>query len=339
MIIFLIALMVLTFYDFKIENNINYLDKSQTTSINGIFIIIVFLSHSRSYIELTGMWTGVYNLFFALIGQMMVVMFLFYSGFGLYEQYSKNEEYLHHFMYKRVFKTWIHFMVAIGVFLLLNVIFSREYSIKDILLSFVGWTSIGNSNWYIFDILVLYILFYLSGILGKTISDSPRIFLQTLWLLVIIFWVFLSICKERYWFDTILAFPLGATFSYFKDTIEDILIKKNRWNMTFAISVVLFCVFYTIRNNIGLSISALFFAMIIVLVTMKVIIGNEFLLFLGKNLFPIYIFQRVPMIVLKELGVKNPLIFVSLSALLTIVIACAATRFYGELDKKLFALI
>ena len=35
-------------------------------------------------------------------------------------------------------------------------------SLSRILLSLIGWKSIGNSNWYMFDILLLYVLTYVA---------------------------------------------------------------------------------------------------------------------------------------------------------------------------------
>ena len=86
----LVLLFALTLYKLEIRDNSDYLGIEQSTAINGLFIIIVFLSHANSYVNVTGAISIIYIWFFALIGQMMVVMFLFYSGYGLTEQYKKR---------------------------------------------------------------------------------------------------------------------------------------------------------------------------------------------------------------------------------------------------------
>lgn len=53
------------------------LNKEQTTCINGIFVLFVFLSHFGQYETMP--WN---NLLLA-IGQLMVAPFLFYSGYGM----------------------------------------------------------------------------------------------------------------------------------------------------------------------------------------------------------------------------------------------------------------
>ena len=63
--------------------NEGYLDKEQTSVINGIFVIIVFLGHSFKYTSLGSIFDIAYDTFKFHIDQMIVVPFLFYSGFGM----------------------------------------------------------------------------------------------------------------------------------------------------------------------------------------------------------------------------------------------------------------
>lgn len=44
---------------------------------------------------------------------------------------------------------------------------------------------------------------------------------------------------------------------------------------------------------------AIAFALIVVMLTMKIRIGNSVLQWFGENLFPLYIYQRLPMIALQ----------------------------------------
>ena len=50
------------------------------------------------------------------------------------------------------------------------------------------------------------------------------------------------------------------------------------------------------------NICAIFFALTILCITMRVRIQNRHLCWLGKNLFPLYIYQRIPMIALLAIG-------------------------------------
>ncbi|MBR5505641.1 MAG: hypothetical protein IKV73_04980 [Clostridia bacterium] len=66
---------------FKTEYD--YLSRDVTTSIKWIFILMVFFSHFNSYVQYTEWLARIYTIPFHLIGQGMVTMFLFYSGYGV----------------------------------------------------------------------------------------------------------------------------------------------------------------------------------------------------------------------------------------------------------------
>ena len=64
------------------------LDKEQTTCINGMFVVLVFLSHFGQYEMMP------WNKPILAIGQLMVAPFLFFSGYGIMEQIKKKgDEY------------------------------------------------------------------------------------------------------------------------------------------------------------------------------------------------------------------------------------------------------
>lgn len=62
------------------------LNKEQTTCINGIFVLFVFLSHFGQY------ETMPWNHLLLAIGQLMVAPFLFYSGIWHLGTNSKKED-------------------------------------------------------------------------------------------------------------------------------------------------------------------------------------------------------------------------------------------------------
>jgi hypothetical protein len=77
---------------------------------------------------------------------------------------------------------------------------------------------------------------------------------------------------------------------------------------------------------VSYNIQSVTFALIVVLLTMKVQINNKWLLWMGVNLFPLYIYQRIPMIAIREiLGnnfIKNyTIVYVIASLAITLLIA------------------
>ena len=142
--------------------NPNYLDKNRTNAIKGVFILLIVLSHSLGYIKDSGyIFTAFGDIlfvkFFNLISQLVVVMFLFYSGYGVSESYKKKgKAYIQTFPQKRILTTLLNFDVAVVLFIILNLCLGVSISLKAGFLSLLGWGSVGNSNWYIFVILFCY---------------------------------------------------------------------------------------------------------------------------------------------------------------------------------------
>ena len=77
------------------------------------------------------------------------------------------------------------------------------------------------------------------------------------------------------------------------------------------------------------------FALIVVMLTMKIQVGNSCLQWFGTNLFPLYIYQRIPMIVFQGTisdGFLShyPIIYLTTCLLIT----CLIARYYKYLSVK-----
>lgn len=208
---------------------------------------------------------------------------------------------------RRILKTLLNFDIAICFFILLNVVLSRPLSLSQVLLSFVAWDSVGNSNWYIFIIILCYILTYLANIISSRNTWAIILLICTL------FMFFLSYVKEFWWYDTILAYPVGYFYACYRQRIEPVF--KRYY---YPILLLLFAVFIFTHDHgpylrgLRPNIMAMAFALIVEMITMKVRIGNTVLQWFGVNLFPLYIYQRIPMISLQHYFGDN---FVSHNAL------------------------
>ena len=88
------------------DKNDDYLDKESTNNIKGIFAIMILLSHFRGYVNIDP--TSLYDRFISLIGQLMVAMFLFYSGYGIMESIKNKKDYMKSFLKNRFLKTLFH---------------------------------------------------------------------------------------------------------------------------------------------------------------------------------------------------------------------------------------
>ena len=325
MIVFLIILLMLILYRIRFASfHDDYLGLDQCTAIRGIFAVIIFLSHARGYLELgSGLGDRIVNVVMRMIGQSMVSMFFFYSGYGIAVSYLNKKDYDRLFFRKRIIKTLVHFDLAIILYILLNLYFGRVYSLKTYLLSMIGFISIGNSNWFIFVILVLYLITWISFILIKIFRIPKKRIMYFVLLLSLVFWfVMYKMNFSGNWYNTMLCYPVGMIYGVYQEQITLNMKNNRKYALSFCAVLLFVGLCYIFKgNNITYSVFSVLFALIVVMVSMKVKIQNQVLLWIGKYSFSIYILQRFTMILLRYAGITNPLIFTSFAMISTFLMA------------------
>lgn len=347
MIIFVLLLFVLTLWKSRLclgsgYNNADLfhgaLERNSTDSIKGIFILYVFLRHVQQYIPFEAVSGTLDRLFLSadgLVRQLLVVMFLFYSGYGVMEAIKrKGAIYVNSIPKKRFLTTLLNFDVAVAFFIIVDLMLGLPLTWDQSLLAFTGWTSVGNSNWYIFCILFLYFAIYLAF---KLINTPPPIALLCLIILTILYIGVVQRYRGSWWVNTALAYPAGVVFSMYKGKFERFFV--SRYWLSLIGCTALFLIFYILPIRafyLTANLCAVFFAFLVVLVTMKWRIWNPALHWCGVRLFPLYIYQRIPMIIFATiyggtLPAAQPYIFVTLS----LAVALAITYLHKYIDIKL----
>lgn len=322
------------------EFNKDYLWKGNTTIVNGFFIIIVFFSHLRWYLVSENN-LELLNLILDCFWQLMVTTFLFFSGFGIYESVKKyKDEYINTFFKKRFLKTYINRSVAIILFLIVNILLNNELSFYQTFLAFTWWESIWNSNWYMFDIFILYIIFILSFKFNSNKRNSLYVFV----IYTILFCIFLMIYKESRWYDTLFCFPLWMLYSKYKNRIDNYLMKNNRrYLFVFIFFIIAFIssyvLFYYINKNMNIdvlfNIVSFLFIINICLLLMKFSLKCRVLKWLWENLFWIYILQRIPMIIFQSYF-TNIFIYLTICAISTILLTLIIKTITQKTLNKIF---
>lgn len=323
--------------NFKNINGIDYdaLTIKRTTMINGFFVGIVFFSHFNSYAITNNLIDSIYYSFFKM-GQLMVTTFLFYSGYGIYESIKNKKNYIDSFLKNRIFKFFISVFVAIILYTILNFIIGKTYNIKTIVLSTIGYTSIGNSNWFIFATFCMYFSVLFSFKIFK--NDNLSALLSCLILSFCYIFLVMKYIRYSWWVNTILCFNAGMFFSHFIDNILKFLQNKYHYILTTILLITVFIL--AIINNYNYftyEIISLTFVLLVVLVSLKVYIGNRVLLWLGENTFNIYILQRLSFILYEHIGLKdyNVYFYLIISAVTTFIL----TYFFDKVLKKLYSIL
>lgn len=339
MTILLLVLAALCFWRLRIPGfHQDFLSSANVLPVKGVFTFLVLFSHTRGYLTLTDSWEN--NLYCAVqdrLGQLIVAMFLFYSGYGIWESYKYKPNYANTLFRRRFLKTLVHFDLVVALFVLVQLLIPIVYPANHYLLCWIGWESVGNSNWFIFDILALYIIAALALLFqSKSKYDYGGIVIT--FLLTTLLWIFLhKVGKDSWWIDTLAAFPLGMLFSRFKDPMFRLLSKKGGAYLLTILCLLAFSVSYKVLGVDVYGCTTCCFCGLVVMLSSWIRIGNPILNWAGRNAFTIYILQRLPMIVFTTMGINaKPWLFITLSFIATFVLAEFFSRIFTKLDRKIF---
>lgn len=326
MILFILLIALLCFPGCQIRAkgfHEDYLSAAKMKSIKGIFLLMVFCSHFYTYVSLSpSMLNDAYMWLRRFLGQLIVAPFLFYSGYGIAQSIANKPTYLRRMPTHRILKVLFQFDLAILLFLAYRAWTGTFYSVGRVLLTFAAWDGIGNSNWYIFAILWMYIITWIAY---SVFENHQKLSLYSCTALAIVFAYFMSQHRQGYWYNTIMCYIAGLWYAQYQREIEELLFSKERiyW-FTFILTGIFFLVFHQNWNGSMFAIqpcyqaTAVLFSLLIVLFSMKVRISNRVLDYCGTHLFSLYILQRIPMLALKDALSSHLVVYFVSSLALTI---------------------
>lgn len=348
-IIIVIALLAAGFSTCKADEFYrDYMAPKNTASVNGIFSILIFISHATQYIQTTGVLDKPYMALRGYLGQLVVVTYLFFSGYGIMESIKKKQMgYVKSIPSKRLFRLWYHFAIVIVMFLGLGLLIGKDFTLNQVLLSFTGMKSLGNSNWYMFVTFALYIIVFISffifrkhhwlGVIGTFVLTAGFVLLERELDLTVTF------------YNTIFCFPVGMLFSMVKPYWDKLLMKNDVcWFSAFALIGAAFMYFadhksvpiFTDQKNeafIHYSLFAIFFGLLVTLLMMKTKVESSVLDWFGQHIFSFFILQRIPMIFLDHINLSSkPMVFIVCSFIGTVTLAVIFDKCIDKLDSLIF---
>lgn len=311
-------------------NNTDCLSIYQTRSINGIATILIFLSHATQYLT-WGVQDEIFLSFRDVTAQLVVVPFMGFSGYGIMKcLLAGRKKYLESYLKRRVGKTWIMFAGAVILYILINLMLGNHYTYLDYLGAFTAWVNIGNSNWYIFSILFLYLVVYIVFKYSYDTRDLLHILMVAG--MCLIYAVSLKcLGKESFWYNTVLVFPAGMFWAY-EEKCLTAFIKKN-WVYEGCVVIALLALGMSlayVKNIVGFQISSMACFMLLILISMKLQLKSKILNSIGNYAFEIFIFQRIGFMISERIF-TNRYIFLAVSMIITGIIA----KSYRKLLAKL----
>ena len=350
MIIFFIVLIAVILFSCsrwpKDQWKDGYLSIEQSTSIKGIFAIEISLGHVFNYIHTSNVLDSSFLSVKSHLDQSVVVMFLLYSGFGMTESLKKKKtSYIFSIPKKRIFPVYTKFLISVLLTVCVEFCLGWRPSLRAILLSVIGWVDLGNYGWYIFVIIVLYFLFMLSFWIGTKNGNDNKAYIMSAGLLTVLSLLFLVLMmypgrRYQWFYDTILFYPVGVWYSLFKAKIDVLLDNKAHYCFTCFVFLMLYISFklMSFDSFLFLELWYFVFAVVVLLISMRIRIRGRILTFFGRLVFPMLLMQGISYITLDHFGLpkSHPYLFVLAAFAMTVILSLLfskCTSFIGRKDK------
>ena len=294
--------------------NDEYTSLKQTKILQGITALGIALHHMAQ--KTCAPWISgrmiVHGLDpFIPMGYMLVGVFLFCSGLGLYRSFRTKPDYLKGFVRRRILPIVIAFYLSEIVYTIVRALMGEYMTLSKVLWYLSGLQMANYNSWYVIVIPFFYLVFWLAFCFCRWEGTAIAwVFLFTLAYTALgaliphqnIWWM-----RGEWWYNSILLFPLGLVFGKFERGITGVL-KKGYWFWLIFFFAGFFLLFqqseWLISYRLGyynprfwshvLSagtqwLVALFYVMFCFTLMMKVKPGNRVLAWLGAASLDFYL--------------------------------------------------
>lgn len=308
-------------------------------------------------------------MFLSECGVLFVGVFFFFSGYGLYTSLKTKKDYLKGFIRKRFVTVLVPFYMCNFIFVIASCIGGAKYEGKEIFDVLSGWIMLNNHMWYIVEIAILYLVFFIlySLIKNRTVAT---VLMSAFVLGMMYFSLQLAHGEDyscRYWFmgewwyNASLLFVVGIIVSKHADVLRKIA-RKAYWVLVPVFGFLVWFLgkktFFMLQTvsywsevpggdkAIGdklrcLSVQLpwiLCFVLLLLLIMMKVRIGNPVLKFLGSISLELYLIHNLFLRGLQD-GSMFKVKSASMYMILTVLMAIGFATIISGVDKYLVALI
>ncbi len=326
--IVLLILVILNAYFIKpaaqIDTN-GYLSPDASKNYRGLFALLVVFHHLAQRTS-----TGVLFPFFSQIGFLTVAVFFFFSGYGLQKSYiSKGNEYKKSFLRKRIPRILVPYIFATLVYWLAYFFNGTTYSINDIFAGLANDKPIVANSWYIISILFFYICYWLFMMICKK-NFMAIILCGCAWYVAYSAFC-IKINFSNHWYNASHLLVIGMIWA----TYEKSICKFFKRTYPYMLIFVWICFIILFSNNGRLAstnahsfivstsltiVEAVLFVLGILLLSMKIKMGNPILRFLGNISLEIYLFHGMFILFIqKVIPIQNEFIWSFLVIILTVI--------------------
>lgn len=309
------------------------LDKADTYPLRGICMLMIIFHHAfnrYANIEFASLGDGLLvNPLYSIWnwGFLATGVFFFLSGFGLYYSLSRNAPLQFDYLYnhlKKLFKPFIFLWIFV---LCCFLVYAPESLKTSLFTEFLTLCSPGRDTWFFKVIIAAYIISFFSFKYIK--SEKMRflvIFACTFAYMAIMF----KLGYGRWWFNSILNFPVGMLVARFYekiDAIPDFLVVIVGLLFYFLFFRFLHYSFSDIIQSIG-------FSFVIVYAVKYIDIRSKYLYFVGVQSLAFYFLENPVRRFICNPYVENYWLLVLSSIVVTSVIVLVYSKLDSRFSKK-----
>ena len=241
--------------------NEEYTSLKQTRALQGITALGIALHHMAQKTCAPWLPRGLIvnglNVFLSM-GYMLVAVFLFCSGLGLYKSYKTKPDYLKGFFRRRILPVVVAFYLSEWLYTVIRLLSGERMDLTKVLWYLSGLHMANVNSWYAIVIPFFYLAFWAAFRFCKKEGLA-------------IFWVFLFTLaytvlgslidhqddwwmRGEWWYNSIILFPLGLLFAKYEEKITRFF-RKGYWIWLILSFAAIFALYqltqYMQANGIG----------------------------------------------------------------------------------------
>lgn len=267
--------------------------KNNTMAMRGILALLIIVYHffledlnKPAFLELKP------------LGNSVVSVFFFLSGYALVWSCMHREDYMKGFLIGRIKSVVMPCIAYLALYTAVAYVF-LSITAKDVLISIIEFRPVSHL-WYIFVILFLYILFYVC--FRRVNFSNTRAVRRASWLLTgcTIAYILIAAITQfagYVWYISCIFFAIGVLFCVYRNKVEAVLLRHYTWFLTGSIACAISSWIFTfmvhhftqVRIWLFLKIAVeICFVLFCVLMLEKVSFVNRITAFLGKISLELY---------------------------------------------------
>lgn len=194
-------------------SNLYAFTQQRSLRIKGVLSLLIVLHHCSWMLPFTKPW-----------GPVIVGMFLFFTGYGLYKSFQKKgSDYLNSFFRKR----FVKLLPPLLITTLLNsfvLIATGKTSFSLIIKNYSDGSVPIGATWYVYALLFFFCFFYIAMKLGKNrFNVSILIIIVGLLIYTLILY---DLKWGQHWFITSPALCFGMVYCYYEGKIRKSFVKR-----------------------------------------------------------------------------------------------------------------